>query len=41
MISVNYPVHDPSPKYVLSLDEYDMSKGGIIHLNIENWVFER
>ncbi len=32
------PVHDSSPKYVLSLDEYDMSKDGIIHLNIENWL---
>ena len=32
------PVRDHSPKYVLSLDEYDMSKDGIIHLNIENWL---
>ena len=26
---------DPSPKFVLSLDDYDMSKGGTTHLNIE------
>ena len=31
-------VRDPSPKYVLSLDEYDMSKDGIIHFNIEEWL---
>ena len=31
-------VRDPSPKYVLSLDEYDMSKNGIIHFNIEEWL---
>ena len=31
-------VRDPSPKYVLSLDEYDMSKDGIIHFNIEDWL---
>ena len=32
------PVRDHFPKYVLSLDEYDMSKDGTIHLNIENWL---
>ncbi len=31
-------VRDPSPKYVFSLDEYDMSKDGIIHFNIEEWL---
>ncbi len=31
-------VRDSSPKYVLSLDEYDMSRDGIIHLNIEKWL---
>ena len=31
-------VRDPSPKYVFSLDEYDMSKDGIIHFNIEDWL---
>lgn len=31
-------VRDPSPKFVLSLDDYDMSQGGITHLNIEKWL---
>ncbi len=31
-------VRDPSPKYVFSLDDYDMSKDGIIHFNIEEWL---
>ncbi len=30
-------VRDPSPKYVLSLDEFDFSKDGIIHLNVEDF----
>jgi hypothetical protein len=34
-------VRDPSPKYVLSLDEYDMSKDGITHLNIEDWLLNK
>lgn len=34
-------VRDPSPKYVLSLDEYDMSKDGIIHFNIEEWLLNK
>lgn len=34
-------VRDPSPKYVFSLDEYDMSKDGIIHLNIEQWLLNK
>ncbi len=34
-------VRDPSPKYVLSLDEYDMSKDGITHLNIEDWLLHK
>ena len=29
-------VRDSSPKYVFSLDEYDMSKDGITHFNIED-----
>ena len=29
------------PKYVLSLDEYDMSKDGITHLNIEEWLIHK
>ena len=31
----------PSPKYVFSLDEYDMSKNGIIHFNIEDWLLNK
>lgn len=31
-------IKDASPKYVLSLDEYDLSKDGIVHLNIEDWL---
>lgn len=31
-------IRDASPKYVLSLDEYDMSKDGIKHINIEEWL---
>ncbi len=34
-------VRDPSPKYVLSLDEYDMSQNGIIHLNIEDFLLKK
>ncbi len=31
-------VRDSSPKFVLSLDEFDMSKDGIVHLNIKDWL---
>ena len=31
-------VKDPSPKYVLSLDDFDMSKDGITHINIEDFL---
>jgi len=34
-------VRDSSPKYVLSLDEFDMSKNGITHLNIEDWLLHK
>lgn len=34
-------VRDPSPKYVFSLDEYDMSKDGITHFNIEDWLLNK
>ena len=34
-------VKDSSPKYVLSLDEIDMSKDGIINLNIEDWLLHK
>ena len=34
-------VREPSPKYVFSLDEYDMSKDGITHFNIEEWLLNK
>ncbi len=34
-------VRDSSPKYVFSLDEYDMSKDGITHFNIEDWLLNK
>lgn len=34
-------VRDSSSKYVLSLDEYDMSKDGITHLSIEEWFLNK
>ena len=34
-------VRDPSPKYVFSLDEYDMSKDGITHFCIEDWLLNK
>ncbi len=32
------PIKDASPKYVLSLDKIDMSKNGITHLNIIDFL---
>ena len=32
------PIKDASPKYVLSLDTIDMSRNGIIHLNITDFL---
>lgn len=32
---------DNAPKYVLSLDKFDMSSNGIIHLNIEDWLLHK
>ena len=32
------PVKDSAPKYVLSLDKIDLSRNGIIHLNIEDFL---
>lgn len=32
---------DSSPKYILSLDEIDMSRDGIINLNIEDWLLHK
>ena len=34
-------VRDSSPKYVMSLDEIDMSRDGITHLNIEDWLLHK
>lgn len=34
-------VKDNAPKYVLSLDKFDMSADGIIHLNIEDWLLHK
>ncbi len=34
-------VRDPSPKYVFSLDEFDMSRDGITHFNIEDWLLNK
>jgi len=31
-------VKDQSPKYVMSLDEFDMSRNGVSHINIEDWL---
>lgn len=31
-------IRDAAPKYVLSLDDFDMSRDGIIHLNAEDWL---
>ena len=29
---------DPSPKYIMSLDDFDMSRDGVIHLNAEDFL---
>lgn len=34
-------VRDPSPKYVLSLDDFDMSKDGITHINIIDFLLNK
>ncbi|MBQ9037216.1 MAG: ATP-binding protein [Erysipelotrichaceae bacterium] len=34
-------IKDPSPKYVISLDSFDMSRGGITHLNLEDFLLDR
>ena len=33
-------VRDASPKYVMSLDKIDMSRDGIIHLNILDYLLK-
>lgn len=35
------PIRDASPKYVLSLDRFDYSRDGIIHLNIVDFLLEK
>ena len=35
------PIKDASPKYVLSLDKIDLSRDGIIHLNIEDFLLHK
>lgn len=34
-------VRDASPKFVLSLDDFDLSRDGIVHLNIEDWLLNK
>ena len=34
-------VRDPSPKYVFSLDDFDMSRDGLTHMNIEDWLLNK
>ena len=36
-----YSIKDSSPKYVLSLDEFDMSQNGITHINIEDFLLNK
>ena len=33
-------VRDNYPKYVLSMDKFDFSRNGIIHMNIIDWLLE-
>ena len=33
-------VKDNFPKYVLSLDDYDMSQNGIVHLNLRDFLLK-
>jgi len=35
------PIKDASPKYVFSLDRVDMSRNGITHLNIEDFLLHK
>ncbi len=32
------PISDASPKYVLSLDRFDYSRDGIMHINIVDFL---
>lgn len=35
------PIKDASPKYVFSLDKIDMSRNGITHINIEDYLLHK
>ena len=35
------PITDASPKYVLSLDRIDLSRNGIAHINIVDFLLQR
>ena len=35
------PIRDASPKYVLSLDRLDMSRDGIVHMNLEDFLLHK
>ena len=35
------PITDASPKYVLSLDQVDLSRNGIAHMNIVDFLLHR
>ncbi|MFC2661926.1 MAG: hypothetical protein ACFNYI_02135 [Eubacterium sp.] len=35
---VYHSIHDNYPKYVLSLDDFDFSRDGIIHQNIRDFL---
>jgi uncharacterized protein len=34
-------IPDNYPKYILSMDQIDLSRDGIIHLHIEDWLLQR
>ena len=35
------PIKDASPKYVLSLDTIDMSRNGVTHINIVDFLLNK
>ena len=35
------PITDASPKYVMSLDKVDLSRDGIVHLNIIDFLLQK
>lgn len=34
-------INDNYPKYVISMDKFDMSQNGIIHMNIMDWLLKK